>query len=143
MPDDVKNVEILPQDDVELLGGEETGEGLTSGKEKIEKTEKVDTEKVVGDKKEGTEEVIKEKEEEKEEVKEDKEEKVGEIEAKPSWSKVSEKYPNFFKEFPEIRNALGREKAYNEIFPEGVEQARNYVENSKDFSFFEEKVISG
>lgn len=114
--------------DVELFGGKEEGEGTSSGKSKVEEPPKKEEEPEIS------------KEEEKGEGKEEGKE---ELTTKPSWSKVSEKYPNFFKEFPEVREALGREKAYNEVFPEGVEQARASVENAKDFSFFEERVMEG
>src|SRR5438094_6368016 len=135
--EEVENVEIVEQ----LPGGEE-------GDDKLFK-EGIDTdvkEEVKLDKKE--KEVKEEEEEVKEEVKEElKEEEIKEEESekdvKPSWAKVSEKYPNFFKEFPEIRDALGRDKTYGELFPEGVEQARETIENHRDFQFFESKVIDG
>src|SRR5437773_11926926 len=94
--EEVENVEIVEQ----LPGGEE-------GDAKLFK-EGIDTdvkEEVKLDKKE---EEVKEEEIKEEEIKEEESEK----DVKPSWAKVSEKYPNFFKEFPEIRDVLGRDKTY-------------------------------
>lgn len=135
MPEEVKNidpVETLPdgeEGDIKLFGGELGEEDkITESDEKEEVKEPL--------KEEGKEE----KEEKKEE---EPKEELEEVTTKPSWSKVTEKYPNFFKEFPEIRNALGRDREYSEMFPDGIEQAKSVIENDKDFRFFEKTVEEG
>lgn len=86
---------------------------------------------------EKTEEVeVKAEEKEEEKKEEDKEL------PHPSWSRVSAKYPEFFKEFPEIRDLIGREKAYTEIFAT-VEDAKEMAEKAGDFDALVEKISDG
>lgn len=61
---------------------------------------------------------------------------------RPSIREVQEKYPKFFKDFPDVRHMFGREAAYTEVFPT-VEDARVAGETLKDFTHLETLVTSG
>lgn len=61
---------------------------------------------------------------------------------RPSFKEISTKYPKFFKEFPAVREALGRELAYTQVFPT-VDDAKEAGEIIQNFSKLEESVLSG
>lgn len=55
---------------------------------------------------------------------------------------IKVKYPNFFKEFPDVEKAIYRERAYSEILPT-VEAAKEAVEDQKALHGFEASLDSG
>lgn len=87
----------------------------------------------------------KEDENKEDEVSEDVEEEV-EVTAstheRPSFKEISTKYPKFFKEFPAVREALGRELAYTQVFPT-VDDAKEAGEVIQNFSKLEETILNG
>jgi hypothetical protein len=84
--------------------------------------------------------------EDKEEVAEPKDEaKITEIRAghpRPTVKDITAKYPNFFKDFPDIRHAIFREKEYTAIYPT-VDDAKEAQSNSTDFSNFRDMLQTG
>ena len=85
-------------------------------------------------------------EEEKHEVEEEEEEEEEEVLAsgktRPSFSAIKTKYPNLFKDFPEIQEALGRERGYTEVFTT-VEEAKEAQEKASDYNYLENLVAKG
>jgi hypothetical protein len=84
---------------------------------------------------------------------EDKEKKVDEpakadekidkiIKARPSIGAIKQKYPEIFKEFPELREALYRETELTQVFPT-VDQAVEALEKSESFEQLEDDLSGG
>lgn len=92
--------------------------------------------------KEETKEEIKEGEEveAKEEKKEEKEE-TKEVDL-TGYQKLTAKYPNIFKEFPELRDKFFREEEFSKIYA-SVEDAREAQENSENYAFIRDEVMEG
>jgi len=88
------------------------------------------------------EEEPEEEKEVEEETKEDEDTELASGKTRPAFGKIKAKYPNFFKEFPEVQEALGREKAYTELYPT-VEDATEAKEASDDYNFLQEIVAKG
>lgn len=138
MPD-IINEETLPEvtllegeeGDVKLFGGEILEEEVPEKKESVEEKEEVET-----------------KEEVKEEVKEEEEEVEGgelpplEGRTRPTFKDIKAKYPNFFKDFPDARHVFFREHEFTELLGD-IEEAKETVEQAKDFQYFEEQVTKG
>lgn len=61
---------------------------------------------------------------------------------RPSLKEIRGKYPNFFKDFPEIKNAMFREQAYTEVFPT-VEDATEAREAAETFNWVQEDLLQG
>lgn len=78
-------------------------------------------------------EVVTKKEEEK---KESKKEPAGLL------ADVKEKYPEIFKEFPELRKAIFHEKEFLKLFAT-VDEAKEAKEKSSNFDFLESQILSG
>lgn len=55
---------------------------------------------------------------------------------------IREKYPNFFKDFPQVRNLLFRESKFSEVF-NSWEDARDAAEKSESFVFIEGNIDKG
>lgn len=98
---------------------------------------------------EDTDEEVDEKEEEEETDEKDEkdDEEIEEIDittphARPSFKEITEKYPKFFKEFPAVREALGREKAYTDVFPT-VQDAKEAGETIEHFNELQASILSG
>ena len=137
MPEDVANVhmpesvssESLPEGeegDVKLFGGEVLDEEPTTATEEPvgEETERPEVNEPSG---EGEEE----------------EDKIEEVDKpRPSIKEVTDKYPNLFKDFPDLRHAFFREKEFSNLF-EDVEEAKEAAEQAKDFQYFRGKITSG
>lgn len=132
MPEDVENVVIeetnpidVEQQDVELFEEKPVAEKVTPIQDKE-------------DKEELEEDKDKEKDEEEEEL------ELPEIDGhvRITHKQIAKEFPDFFKKFPEMRDVVGREHEFTEIFG-GIEEARAAKENDKDFNFFSEKVASG
>lgn len=121
--------------DMEILneGGDETPEVTPEGEESKEE--------VPGETPEETpEEPSEEGEEKKEEVKE------GETEVttarRPTVREITTKYPNFFKDFPDMRHMLFREQKYTEIFPT-IDDATEAADRAESFDHLADLVNSG
>lgn len=116
---------VAPADDMEVLAGGD------------EKKEEEVVEEVV------EEEVVEEEEEVEEEVEGEKEEeKIDLGPRRPSFKDIKAKYPDLFKDFPDLREAFFRETEYTKIFPT-VEEAREAVEELTSLSTLRDKVLEG
>ena len=142
MPEDVENVEIVEQDFTQETPGSTDRAGEEADLKLFDKEVKDVTplHKEREEKPEKKEEEVKEGEE----VKELEVEELSEISghARPSFKDLTTAFPDIFKKFPDLREIIGREHDFTEIF-DSVDEAKEAVENSKDFSFFEEKVMGG
>jgi hypothetical protein len=95
------------------------------------------------------EEVPPEKEEEEKEGKRPEEEAIIEPDVvlanghtRPSFSKITAKYKDFFKDFPEVREAMGRERELTELY-DTVEDAQTARQLADDYRGLEEMVSAG
>lgn len=80
---------------------------------------------------------------EEDETKDDDEAEAEEEElARVSLSKVKAKYPDFFKEFPQLKVAFFREQEYSRIFPD-VKSAEAAAENSLLYDDLKDVVLKG
>lgn len=74
------------------------------------------------------------------------EEKEPEVELSPRdkalTAKITEKYPNALKEFPEIRSALYEQKEFRKLYP-SVDDAKEALERSEVLDILEEGVLAG
>ena len=80
-----------------------------------------------------------------EEIEEDEEEQVEEEETEEqaaTHSKLNKKYPGIFKEFPGLRNKIGREAAFSELFPT-VDEARVASKKAEVFDVYETEIQKG
>lgn len=77
-----------------------------------------------------------------EDLEDEEEEPLSTGHERPSFKEISTKYPKFFKEFPAVREALGRERAYTEVFAT-VEDAKEAGEVIGDFRSLEQSILSG
>jgi len=143
--------------DLDLLNSEETVEvppsDKTADKVVLDKDKEItplkeeDYEKEEVEQEEENEDNDEDKVKDEEEVEEDKskdEDEKGSIDKVPQASvkEVKAKYPTIFKEFPELKTALFQARAFKEVFP-SIEEAREASGKSDDFSFMEEKLLSG
>jgi len=119
MPEELNS----PEQDVELLGGEESEES-----EDIEDTE--------GEGTEGTPE-SEDEPEPSDSARED-----FPPHERPSIKEINEKFPEFFKSFPSLRDMYFREKEYSNLFP-SISDAKLASENSDAFLALQESVIKG
>lgn len=116
------------EDETESTETETEGE-TESGKEDIpdeeDSTSETGDEETEGDTGESEEEVEEETEEEP-------------IEALPeaTFKSVKEKYPNFFKEFPDVAKSFGKVRQYEEAFPtpDDAKEARGALENFQEIA---------
>lgn len=131
--------------DVQLLeqaseGKGEEAEGLIIPKELAD--DNVDAEGLD----EGKDENLSDSGEESEEGQEDKEDKAGEEEFevanRPTYNAISRKFPEFFKEFPEIKEMMGREQEYAKRFPT-VELADEALDKSNEFDQIADHLADG
>ena len=91
---------------------------------------------------EGDEDEAPKEDEEDEEVEEEESSKVQPIHARPTVRQITSKYPNFFKEFPDMRHMLFREGEYSKVFPT-VEDARGAAGDAESFNKFASLLSSG
>ena len=91
-----------------------------------------------------TEEKVEDLEDNKEDKKEEEldEEQKDFIKTRPSFKEVTAKYPNLFKDFPDLRQMYFREQKYTELFP-SVEDAEEAAETVEKFNSFDEMVSEG
>ena len=107
----------------------------------IEPTE--EEEGVLGEKEEEEEEEKDEDEEEEEEEEEEPKSATPDIlPNRPSFKEIQAKFPNIFKEFPELRNVYFREKAFSDLFP-SVADAKDASEKLGAMNELESQVMSG
>ncbi len=55
---------------------------------------------------------------------------------------LEKKYPKIFKEFPQLRTAIGQHRAYRELFPT-VQEAKEAVEKTEFLDFLDTKIATG
>ena len=123
---------------VKLLEADEV-EPITKTQEKETEDDGVDISEERGETEETEEQPEKpeEKPEDSEEVKEEVKPRH-----RPTVKDIQVKYPNFFKEFPDMRHVLFRENEYASVFPT-VDDAKKASENSQEFERFQELLTSG
>jgi hypothetical protein len=92
---------------------------------------------------EGSEEETEDEEEDKEE-KDSKESKAEDenIGVRVNYREIKEKYPSFFKDFPDLKHAFFRESQFTEIFPT-VEDAKRAAESELAYEELRTAVIDG
>jgi ribosomal protein L22 len=84
-------------------------------------------------------------EEEEEELKlneEEPEEEDLKLSTPPQLKDIKAKYPNVFKDFPGLKIAYFREKAYTELIPT-IEDAKHLVERNQEFEQVEQSIFKG
>lgn len=140
------NVPVSPEDMALLNEGADDDKETPETKEEIPETkeESEGGRELPSEEEEDEEE---EEEEEKEELPEEKDEKEEEEEVKeneklPSFAKVRAKYPEFFKEFPEVASALGRELEYKKLYPT-LDKAKESVQRLNFHTEMEESILEG
>lgn len=124
MPEEMTDLEVLAE-------GEDT-----SNKEEVIPDESL-KEESAGDKEPSKVEV--ENENEGEDDDEDDEIKV---QTRPTIAQIKEKYPDIFKDFPDIKEAIFRESKYSEIYPT-IEDAEDARDKSDDFDNLSGLIFSG
>src|SRR3990167_2468737 len=84
----------------------------------------------------------KEEDEDDEEEEENEEDEDSEVDDKvlTSWTDIKKKYPNFAKEFPDVKNALFREQQFSEAFPTPGE-AKEAIERIQVFDQLAEDIV--
>lgn len=103
------------------------------------------SETAVEDQEQDTEEVDNEEEQEQED---DEEEDVEDIEpvkgpfSRPSIKDIKGKFPEFFKEFPELKDVIFREANYTQLFPT-VEDAKEAFNDNEAFATLSDAALSG
>jgi len=131
-------------EDVEELNSADTGnEDPDEIVEADEEEEEVPAPKPAA-KKEEAEEEDEEEAEEEEVVEDDQEDdKKPDIPFdRPSFSEIKAKYPNFFKDFPQMREAFHREVEFTRLFPT-VADAREAFEDNEAFVTLREDIVAG
>ena len=125
-------------------GNDETQEGESSEDESSE-----DSEESEGSEEEETEdsEDSETEDEEDSESDEDVDEEDEEVDAKgpfdrPTIKDIKEKYPKFFKDFPELRHAFFREKEFSNLFP-SVDEAKEAAYKANEFDALEGCITEG
>jgi len=130
-------IEFLGEDDdkeTETLEIEETPKPGKKGKAEGEKSDKESEE--TSEEKELTLE-----DELEEELQETDDEKLELIEA-PRRKEILAKYPNIFKDFPQLEKSMYREQRYSEILPT-IEDAKAAAEKANILDEYEKEILSG
>src|SRR3972149_6220492 len=96
----------------------------------------------VEDKKVDIEESVDSTEEEKEEEEKEEEEEDVDIHLRPTYKEITGKYPNLFKDFPDLRHAFFSEQKYRDIFTT-VEEAEETKQQFESIRGLHEKFLSG
>jgi hypothetical protein len=140
--------------DMQLLGDEGDGTPQAGDDEDTPQSgdeepldDSTDTDEEDGE--EGDEEGEDEDEEPSDEDKEDKDDEeegddkpLAPVHTRPTVKQINEKYPGFFKQFPEMRHMLFREQEYSQLFPT-VDDAKDAASRAGDFDTFSNLLQSG
>jgi len=131
-------IELLGEDDkeTETLELEETPK-----KDKGEKPKGDEEEETPKGDKEDKEEELTLEEELEEELQEPDEEKLELLEA-PRRKEILAKYPNLFKDFPQLERSMYREQKYSEILPT-IKDAEVAIEKSNLLDNYEKEIMNG
>lgn len=152
VPDNITNADY--KDDLEFLdkveplvvNPTEKKEEKKDGEVEVRHPKKKEEETKEETEEEKEEREAKEKEEEenkgKKEDKEDKEETPEFLSTRPTWSDISKKYPNIFKDFPDLKHVIGREMEFAKLYPT-VEEAKEAKENAQAYENVESLFASG
>jgi hypothetical protein len=92
--------------------------------------------------KEDDEEADKDEEEDEEGEEKDKKEEEEPVLARVEFKEIKGKYPQFFKDFPDLKHAFFREQQFSEIFPT-VEDARKAAEIENAYNDITSAIVSG
>lgn len=129
-------------EDVEFLGGDDENVDEVppedDSKQEDEETNE-DEEKTDEDKEKNDEE---NEDDEEKESKDDEETEIPTALRRPKFSEITAKYPDFFKDFPDMRHMMGREKEYTQVFP-SVQDAKDAAEKIQDYDYLDELVTAG
>lgn len=127
---------------IELLGEEENEQETIEIEESKKKPEKKDDkEKESEDKGEEEKEELTLEEELEQELKEPDEEELELLEP-PRRKEILAKYPNVFKDFPQLEKAMYREQKYSEILPT-IEDAKRAAERAQLLDTYEQEIMGG
>lgn len=142
-PDDSGSGDVQPfgeTGDVALL---EEGADEADAEESDDKSKDRSPDSDVDKEDDGGEDEKDEEDEEKDDEGEDEgeeEEKLDEKSGKPALKTITAKYPNLFKDFPQLKNAYFRADAYSELFP-SIEDAREAQAKSDTLDQLENVII--
>jgi hypothetical protein len=141
--DDVKFLEEGEENANDDTKSDDTDESSTKSGEEDSETEDEETEESEEESTEENDEeddADKDKDEEETEEDKDKPEVTG-PDGKISVKALKEKYPNIFKEVPELKNVIFREREYAKLGP--IEDIRESVEKAQTFEQFETTLMQG
>lgn len=133
-----EDVKVLPSNTIdstfETLMQDDDKEVIDLADEKPVKTEKV--EKPIT-------ETTDEEEEIKIEEKSDEETDTDELIVPPKVSQITEKFPEFFKTFPFMKQMMFRDREFSELGLSSAADAKELIEKTENFSKFENDLFSG
>lgn len=133
----------MPEDVKPAAPSADNGPHYNADVEELNSTDTIEESEETED--ESTEEVeVEEAEEELEEIeaKTEEETKPDIPFNRPTVSTIKAKYPNFFKDFPEMRESYFREIEFTKIFPT-VDDAKEAFEDNEAFSNLRESILNG
>ena len=133
LKDDTDEGEVL--DEVEYMGRND------DVSDKASEADDKDLEIGEGGEKDEKDEEPEKEEELKEELEPEKEEIEPEL-VPVTAKKIQEKYPDFFKTFPDLRESFFVGKAFREVFPT-VEDAKDAAQKAENFDFFDSLLTKG
>jgi hypothetical protein len=81
-------------------------------------------------------------EEEKPDEDEDEEEDEEDLSARPTFKQIKEKYPDVFKDFPDLKTAFFKSNQYEQVFPT-IEDAKEAYSENESYINLRESVLSG
>ena len=131
-------IEILGEDEKEQEVIELDSAGKKGEKADKEKTDKRGKE----DQGDGKPDLEGDKEDEDEDFKIDEEETEEALINLPSRKEILTKYPNLFKDYPQLERSFYREQKYSELLPT-IEDAKTAVEKSQTLDKYEQEIMSG
>lgn len=153
-----RDVQAEFRDDMAILEGDDSSSGQEHThtqnddgndekeiRQDLEDEETPPSEEEEEGKEEDEEESEEKPEEEEDESSKEEEEQTPVIQLRPHRPTVREinaKYPNFFKDFPDMRHMLFREGEYSSLFPT-IDDAKEAANRSDDFNKFSDLVTSG
>ncbi len=120
--------------------GEESGEEEGEKKEKKEKKEEDEEEEVDEEEEEKEDDEEKEDEEDEEKEKKGKKEVERDESGRPTVKAIKAKYPDLFKDFPELKHAFFTLPRYQELFAD-PDQAQEAYEKATEFDQMESAIV--
>jgi len=131
-------IEFLGEDD----GKEQETLELEDPAKKVSKDKKEGKDKEEGDEKTGDEKELSLEEELEQELEEPEVDDDLDLVAPPSRREILTKYPNVFKDFPQLEKSLYRDRKYSELLPT-IKDAQEAVNKSNLLDKYENEVVNG